>query len=235
MSVLMAAPGAVAFYESCYGISLSGSTVTDWAPRIGSETLSGAGAARPTYSGNVQNGKTGVTFDGTNQYIHKGSSTLAALLDGSQAYSSLIVAKTAGGATKAVWSAGAQATSEYVREGVNSGADWRVRRTNASGSATNTGTGAVGTTNPFLITNVYTGSAYNGFTNGVQTLTTGANTRAPTCDIFSIGAGFESGSANYRFDGPIWCVLISTSQWSAAERQALERAANAYYGLGLTI
>lgn len=235
LSALLAAPGAVAFYDSSVGITLSSGVVTDWTPRVGSEVVSAAGVARPAYAADYKGGKSGVTFDGSTDYLHKTSSALAAVMDGAQAYSSLLVAKTAGSATRAVWGAGAQATAEYVREGVNSGADWRVRRTTAAGSTTNTGTGAVGTTNPFLITNVYTGSAYSGWTNGLQTLNGSANTRAPLCDIFSIGALFETGSPGYLFDGPIWCVLLSTSQWSTQERQTLERAANVYWALGLNI
>lgn len=237
LSELLAATGAVAFYDSAYGVTASGGVVTDWAPRIGSETVSAAGAARPTYGSIFKGGKSGVTFDGSNNYMGKTSSALAAVLDGAQGYSSLIVAKTAGGTTKAVWGCGNASINEYIREGVTAGADWRQRRTVAGGSITSTGTGAVGTTSPFLITNVYTGSAYSGWVGGAQTLNASTNSRAPVCDIFSIGAAYEAGSplAGYRFYGTIWGVLISTTQWSAAQRQALESAANRYWGLGLSL
>ena len=235
LAVLLAAPGLVAFYDSSYGITLSSGVVSSWAPRTGTDTLTAAGAARPTYGSVSAGGKSGVVFDGASQYIHLTSSTLAGVMDGAQAYSSLVVARTAGGSTRATWGAGAQANAEYVREGVSSGADWRIRRTTASGSLANTGTGAVGTSRPFLIANVYSGTAYNGYTNGVQTLTASANTRAPVCNIFSIGANFESGIAGYRFDGPIWCVLLSTSQWTTAQREEIQRAANNYWNLGFRL
>lgn len=228
LAKLLAAPGLVAFYDSNYGVSVS-DAVDSWTPRVGTDVVTASGTDRPSYGSVVTRGKAGVTFNGTGQILKKTGSTLAALIDGSQAYSSLIVAKTAGGATRVVWSAGSLANAEYCAEGTSSGADYKARRTVALASTTNTGSVSPGT-NPALLTTVYTGSAFSTWVNQAASLNAAANTRAPACDLFCIGGRFDTGSKNFLFDGTIWCVLLSTAQWSD-ERTALENAARAYWGI----
>jgi hypothetical protein len=64
----------LAWWDSAYGVSLSGSAVTAWADRKnGYSAAQGTGSLRPVFSATSFNGVPGLTFDGTDDYLELAS------------------------------------------------------------------------------------------------------------------------------------------------------------------
>lgn len=77
----------VGWWDSSFGVSLSGSAVTAWADRkAGYSATQGVGALRPDYSATGFNGVPGLTFDGADDYLEcVDAAFLAALPSGAAA------------------------------------------------------------------------------------------------------------------------------------------------------
>src|SRR5688572_23446970 len=136
LDVLTAAPGAIVFYDGDYGYTKDGSDkVSLLASRIGSHTVAQAsGPLQPTWGATSPAGRRGITFvTASSTRLVDPLTTLAGLIDGSQAYSSLLVAKYSAPtapAAQAIWAAGNSGSTvdQVVEECVGStGLDRRIR------------------------------------------------------------------------------------------------------------
>lgn len=148
---------------------------------------------------------------------------LASLLDGSQAYTTYWVASFASfGGT--VWSCGSTTTAHRVESGASGAGLDRAGRRGATTVASD-GTIASATNTPVLLTQAYTGSAYQSWKNGVVSLASGANTVVPTCDRFCLGVYMQTGVGggfNAHLNGWIGDGLIYLGVHTAAERAGIE-------------
>lgn len=231
LATLRGATGLVAMFypEQASSVTKDGSNNVDaLAPIVGTASLTETSTNRPVWGATSPTGRRGITFTAaSSQRLKESSSALAAIIDGSQAYSSLWVAKQASaGATAALWSAGSSSTTDSIYEGVVSTGGERHRRFQTA--ATQNDGSALGTSIA-MVSAVYTGSAYSSWLNGTASLVAAANVRAPTCDMFSIGCQVSATPAGH-WGGDFWLLMLSTSQWSTAERQRYESAARALLG-----
>lgn len=230
---LLAAPGADVFYDGDYlaGITKDGSEkVSALMSRIGVHTVEQATAGnQPVWGATSPTGRRGVTFTAaSNHRLIDPLTTIGGLYDGSQAYSALWVVKLASAATlQCVWSIGDSGSStNVIQERVGaSGEDSRVRIADADSSAA----GAHSTT-IVCATTLYTGAAYSSWINGTLAINASANVVAPTCDQLAIGTRRNAGAYGLPFGGEFYCLILSRTQWTASERQALEAAAKLYWG-----
>lgn len=232
LATLLAAPGAVTIFLPERATPDGSNRVASLSAVVGTCTVAEAtDAAKPTLTATSPTGRKGLTLAASSsQKLVESSSALAAIIDGAQPYSSLWVAKFAGfSATRTVWGIGTAASSaNCVQEGAasTSGNDDRTR----GDAATTSNAGSAHSTSIECVSTVYNGSTYSSWINGTLSINAGANTRAPTCDTFSLGCRRLTGAYSAYMDGEIYCLIVSTSQWTTAERQALERAAKAYWG-----
>jgi len=237
LRTLLAAPGAVAIFDGSYAPSITkdgSNRVASWASRVGVHTVTqGTDANKPVANVTSPSGRAGLAFaSASSQYLLDPLQVLGALFTGATAYSALVVAKfTATTLTQAMWSLGtAASTTHYIYEGTNNGGSnpERVLRFDG-GATTNTGTLTHGT-NTFCKTTVYTGAAISTWVDGVASSAAAANTRAPAVDTLVVGTRWASAASNNPFGGSMFMLILSTSQWTAGQRQSLEAAARSYWG-----
>lgn len=238
LAVLLAAPGADAFYDVDYlaGVTKDGSDkVSALLSRIGGHTLEqSSGPNQPTWGALSPTGRRGITFTGASGHrLVDPLTTLGALYTGTQAYSALWVAKISapGTGTQAVWSIGASGSTTHVfHEGSQNttGNDQRIRFT--AGAANTENVGSAHSTTIVCATTLFTGSAYSAWLNGAASISASANTRSSTVDQLALGTRRISGAFGSNFTGEFYGLVLSRLQWTANERQALERAAKAYWG-----
>lgn len=232
LTTLLNATGAILFLDASYGVTKNGSNqCASLLSRIGTYTVEQAtDALKPVHGGVTSpTGKAGLAFvAASSQRLSAPDSVLAGILDGSQAYSALCVFRQGStGSNRACWGAGSTTTNHSIYEGVSSTGGERCRRFDAA--ATQNDGSALGTAIA-LKTSVYTGSAYSTWLNGTASLAASANTRAPTCDNFTLGGFMATGALSGFWDGDFYALIIALSQWSAAERQSYEVAAKAIWG-----
>lgn len=238
LQILLAAPGADAFFDADWlaGLTKDGSDkVSAMLSRIGSHTVEQATAGnQPTWGATSPSGKRGITFTGGSGHrLVDPLTTLGALYTGTQAYSALWVARFSapGTGTQSVWSIGASGSTTHVfHEGCENttAADQRIRFTAAAVNTSNTGTAH--TTTIVCATTLFTGSAYSSWLNGTASISAAANTRSSTVDQLAIGTRRISGAFGSNFTGEFYGLIISRTQWTTAQRQALEQAAKQYWG-----
>lgn len=233
LDILLAAPGADVFYDADYlaGTTKDGSDkVSALMSRIGSHTVEQATSAnQPVWGATSPTGKRGITFTIANSHrLVDPLTTIGALYDGTQAYSALWVVKlTSATANQAVWSIGDSGSSaNSVMEGANSSSQATVIRTATAGT---TNSGGTVTTNIACFTSLFTGSAQSLWIDGTNAINAAANTRAPVCDQLTIGARRNSGAFGLFLGAEFYALILSRTQWSTSQRQALEAAARAYY------
>lgn len=231
---MLGAPEAVALFYGDYGVTRDGSNNTDaLASRIGSAVVTGSGATRPVWGATSPTGRRGLTFtSASSQKLTETSSALAALLDGSQAYSALWVVKFAtptDGLQHLVWSCATAAGTDYIQEGLTAttAVDRRSRRDGAG--ITSVG-GIAHSATIVCATSVYSGSAYTTRINGGASMTAQANTRAPTCTEFILGGFRSAGTYSSFLNGELYCLLLATTAWTTQQCQDQEAAAKAYWG-----
>lgn len=123
-------------------ITLSGSAVTSWADVVGGYALTqGTSANRPTYSATAVNGRPGITFDGTNDYLESSDAGLmGAVPTGAEAGEIWVIcrndADASDGLTRRAVAYGGNSnnTSRSARRTVISGAD-RLQGSVGTGAA----------------------------------------------------------------------------------------------------
>jgi hypothetical protein len=234
LQVLLAAPGADAFFDAddLTRITKDGSEkVSLLGSRIGAHTVEqGTSGNQPTWGATSPSGRRGITFvTASSHRLVDPLTTLGALYDGVQPYSALWVVKlTSATANQAVWSVGDSGSSaNSIMEGANSSSQSTVIRTATAGT---TNAGGTVTTNIACFTSLFTGSAQSLWINGVNAINAASNTRSPTCDQLVIGARRNSGAFGLFLGAEFYGLILSRTQWSASERQALEAAARVYWG-----
>ena len=236
LAVLMGAPGADVFYDGGYlaGLTKDGSeNVSNLASRIGVHTVASSGGNRPVWGATSPSGARGIAFTAASSHrLVDPLTTLGGLYDDVQAYSWLWVGKIAAPTTaQRTFSFGnAGSTTDIISSSTVSGTGVdRFQRINAAGGLT-TNDGSAHSTAIVCHTGVFTGSAVSSWLNGTLSINAGANTRAPACDQFMIGALRTAGAYTAHFGGEFYALILSRSQWTTTERQALERAAKTYWG-----
>jgi hypothetical protein len=148
---------------------------------------------------------------------------LVDLMDASALYTLYIACTpTTIGATRVAMCVGATGSSHLVYHGIGStGLDLASRFEAAQ--TTNTGSVARIVNESRRLTAVYTGSAYSLWQRGSQALNAGANTRAPVCNRFVIGALMLSGGLSTFWIGDIQDIVIFNGvNHDASTRTAIE-------------
>lgn len=236
LAILLAAPGAACFFDGDYGYAKDGSNkVSLLVDRIGGYSVSqGVGANQPTWGATSASGRRGIIYAAASSQRLVGAAALAAMLDGTQQVSALFVASsTVTGSNKYGWSIGSTTVaSEAYGEGASatSGLSRSVRGPALVGENGSLALGAV----PYCATSTLTtnGALLNTWVNGAASEVASAAHagKAPTCDGLSIGALLNGGAFSSFWEGEFYALILSTSIWTLAERQALEAAAKAYWG-----
>jgi len=236
LSVLLAAPGADVFFDAddLTRITKDGSDkVSLLASRIGVHTVEQAtGANQPTWGSTSPSGRRGITFTiASSTRLIDPLTTLGALYTATQGYSALWVAKIAAPTTgQTVWSIGdSGSSSNAITEGstATTATDSRIRF--GSGSST-TNVGSVHNTTIVCVTSQFTGTTMSSWLNGATSIDALANSRSVAVDQLAIGARRLSGAFGSHFGGEFYGLILSRTQWTAAQRQALESAARSYWG-----
>jgi hypothetical protein len=179
-------------------------------------------------------GKRILSFAGA-QYLW-GAAALAALLQGSAAYSEVQIGARAAGGTTARWSAGLVAASPSNRIAHYVGGSNLVTRLRDQASTQTQNTGATVTADSVsrLYSNTYSGSVYAGWVNDVaETLSgSGVNIRAPaTLDLLAIGALLTAGAAGGFWNGSLSGLILTPGHvLSTDDRVAIQADLAAYHG-----
>lgn len=235
LDTLLRAPGAEVIYNADYGWTKSANKVSGLAAQLGNYALAQAtGAQQPTYGATSPSGRAGISFSGGAQRLVDPSAALAQLLDGTQQYSALSVSSSPT-ITGALWSLGNSSTAfELGYENSTTSGVFRLTRGHSGGNASAIGSvttvaGTIHCMTHTLTTNAALASAW---TDGAITINASAalSGKAPVCDTFALGGLFSNGAWTAPFTGTFYFLIISTSIWSTAERQALEAAAKSYFG-----
>ncbi len=216
--------GPVAHFYPPVGLTDDGSTTT-WRDWIGGYTVASTSqATRLVASTSLLgfNGRPGVTAVGASSTrLVSSDGVLAGLLDGSQAFTVYTVRKWASGASGPVWACGSTSNGHVMSCGVsNLGVSYADRYD--GGYSVNSGVIQIGTA-AAIDRFVYTGTAHNLASNSSPGLTGGANTRAPTCNRFSIGARLVAGSYDAYYTGDIGDIIIYLGAHTEAQSMYIER------------
>ncbi len=232
LAVLLAAPGADAFFDGDASVSVSSGL--SWTSRLNAYAVSqAAGSAQPTVGSASPTGRLSVLFAASgSQFAGSSDGVLAGLYDGTQAYSSLIVWRSQALGTRTFWSVGDSTSSQnYVAEMTVNNGDRRIRRS-AAGFTNNDSTAVYANSVMNMTTTVFTGSDYSVWANGVATtIAAAANRRTPVCARLDLGARRAAGVMETFLNAELFGVIIARAQWSTQERQDIETAARAYWGI----
>jgi hypothetical protein len=179
------------------------------------------------------NGKRIMSFGGAHYLF--GAAALAALLQGSAAYSEVQIASRTASATMIRWGLSQNAASpdNRVNHFVSAAGNVDARRRIAAGGDTiNTSALAVAITTVHAFSTTYTGSAYSTWVDNVAALAAAANTRAPaTLDDLIIGAQRAAGAPGSFWTGlQAGLVIVPGAAISDPDRVALQADLAAYYG-----
>jgi hypothetical protein len=218
------------WFDASTGFSDDGSLMT-WTSKVNNYALFASGSARPSYSTAVSalGNKPGFTFNGST-WFQDVNTSMASLLTGSQTYTSYYVARlTALGAARAAWAAGSQAISFFVSHGFQG---LNVQFLARTGTNT-TGSIATNTTTTFIAAITYSGTAYNSWFNGVQSINNITNATSIGADRFTIGCRLAGAPGQY-FSGSIGEVIIFRGNHDTATRQTIERLLANKYNVTLT-
>lgn len=231
LATLLAAPGAIAFFDSEYGVDAD--SVGSVTMRIGGVlTASASKPARATLS---PSGKRGITFtQASNQYLKQDASSIAAAIANGD-YSALWVARSGGSAAlRGSWGAGSSSGAAVVAHTVSSSNKDGTRRVTTAGGATgNTSTVDAPTSGCSVLTTIYdtTADTYDTWVSGATSLVAQANARDGTgADTLLIGGLWSAGVLANPSGLTIWGLIIATGKWTTAQRTSLEAAARIYWG-----
>jgi hypothetical protein len=197
-------------------------------------TVAGASLPQSPAVAASPNGKRIMSFAGL-QFL-QGAAALAALLQGSAAYSEVQIGARAAGGTTARWSAGLVAASPSNRIAHYVGGSNLVTRLRDQASTQTQNTGATVTADSVsrLYSNTYSGSVYAGWVNDVaETLSgSGVNIRAPaTLDLLAIGALLTAGAAGGFWNGSLSGLILTPGHvLSTDDRVAIQADLAAYHG-----
>lgn len=229
-TALLNAPGGIALFETNALATFAAGRLTGLASHIGSYTLGIGGALGLFYDVTSRTGLRGARL-ASGRYLQTPNAALATLLTGVTAFSSLTVSRIASAsAAGCIWAAGHTATAnQFFFERTDSTNKLNVTRT-ATSSTPNPGTIAVGTTLGYR-TVTFSGTAYNAWENGVQTLTAAANVKAPAPNVLSVGANINGGAVQNQLTGDWYCLLLALGVWTTPQRQSIEAAAASYWGI----
>lgn len=230
----IAALGATAHFDPSWGASDDGTT-SRWVDRISGHVVqSTSQATRLTYSASVSGlnnrpGWTGVAASVTK--LVSPTDALAAAFDGTAPYTMYTVRKAASLATfNMVCCFGSTTLTEYIYHSAltTTGTQFTTRR-DSGGQTQNAGIIQV-TSEVAVDSYVYSGTAADLYTNASPALLASANTRAPVCDRFVVGALLSAGSYSLSFDGNIGDIIVFPTAHTAAERRYVEQLIAAKYG-----
>lgn len=194
-----------------------------------------SGPAQPLWSATGIGGKPAIFYDGA-RYLSTQDGVLAGLLDASAPFTSFAVVDRDSNPPDTIWALGTAASSTNLIDVRFTGAsptstDFAARI--ASGAATtNLGTQTDNEAAGLLVT-TYSGTQYNSWVNNNASLISAANTRAPVCDRFFLGAGWYSGAINAPMHDWIGDVILYDSVLSAGDIADVTQYLSDYYGLGL--
>ena len=227
--------GAHAHFHVRSGCTDSGGTST-WVDAISGYALTNSGGTRMTYSTSVAalNGRPGWTaVAASTQYLSTANSTLAAIIDGAQAYSLYVVRKaaTVTGSTRIIVAGGSTTASEWMYHGhsVTNGAIVYSRRV-VAGTTTTTGSVNSGTA-IVLDTYVYDAATISAWAGASASISAVANTRAPTLNRVIVGALMDTGALSNYFDGAVGDIVIFLAAHTTAQRLYVTGLINAQFGM----
>lgn len=212
-------------------LSLSdGAAVSTWLDSSSNGNHATAGTA-PTFKMGIQNGKPGVLFVGaSSQFLT--ADGLASVQNGTDlpfsAFIALRQVTTAGTQAHCHWGRAASNTStQYVAQ---TGTSYLSQRRDDASTLANQVGGTIGTVT-VIDSWVFPGTTMSLWENGTSIIAAGAqDVGAITIDRFSLGA-FRGSSNTSFFDGYLFEVIIYASAVSTADRQIIERALGAKWGV----
>lgn len=221
-----------------YGFVESASDAASYPDRTGNghNFVQDTANARPTFSATALNGRPGLVFDGSNDYIHCNTALAAAVVSNNSPFSVFFVGQyVANTGVDSLVSFQHESGAGRLTFGANafvSPVGWRIVRTNDEGTeVTRPNLGPV-TTDPFIVAVVFDGSNVAVYRNG-QLLGTGALAGAGTTTVNFVALGTLVGMVGAAWTGVVAADAFYSRAVTTDERQYLERGYAARYGITL--
>ncbi len=218
--------GLLADFDASTGV-VGTSAVSSWTSREGVVLTQANGAQQP--STGTLNGYPAISFANTAGQ-HLAGATLATALDGADTFTVYHIGQlaTLAGGNKTPW--GSSNTNDQYNyalfQGTN-GNDGLVR-----GDPTQTATLSTSSPGTAVYDHVasYDGANATTYINGAAAAS-GANARAPTCTMFSVGTLLLSGTTSQTYQGVIGRLLVFNTVHDASQRLAVRTWLRARFGL----
>lgn len=214
----------LAWWDSSYGVSLSGSQVTAWADRkSGYSVTQGTAAARPLWSATSFGGQPGLTFDGTDDLLNMESLPFMSGATPGEIWAVVqqdaLVADT--GARRLISIGGATLSSRYIRRFVSGGVN-RIHSLVGDGtSLVQSGIPAVDASSRHVVRGIFTATSVQAAVDGTASTSAAVVPNTPATRV-NIGASSSSAIGAEYWQGKIRDVIVTLplTTTQAAQMQA---------------
>lgn len=211
----------LAWWDSSYGVSLSGSQVTAWADRkSGYSVTQGTAAARPLWSATSFGGQPGLTFDGTDDLLNmEGLPFMSGATPGeiwAVVQQDALVADT--GARRLISIGGATLSSRYIRRFVSGGVN-RIHALVGDGtSLVQSGIPAVDASSRHVVRGIFTATSVQAGVDGTLGTSAAVVPNTPATRV-NIGASSSSAIGAEYWQGKIRDVIVTLPLTTAQAAQ----------------